>query len=121
MLYNSLAHSKLIYGLLLWGVGNIDKIFMKQKEAIRAVTISRKIAHTEPLFKKLSILKIYNMFSLRLWKFCFKLFTNELPPHFQHYLDTLQDTCQTFDFRNRIIRTPIHSHTFFEHFNVYML
>ena len=55
MLYNILVQSKLIYGLLLWGVGNIDKIFMKQKEAIRAVTISQQIAHTEPLFRMLSI------------------------------------------------------------------
>ena len=66
----------------LWS--NIDKIFIKQMEAIRAGSIS--------------ISYIYHMLSQQLRYFCFKLFNNDLPPHFQNYLDILKNTGLIFDF-----------------------
>ena len=57
-LYKSLFIPHINYGSLLWGqVGeSIDKI---QKKAIRTITYSNYIAHSEPLLKELNLQKIY--------------------------------------------------------------
>ena len=62
-LYNSMILSKLNYGLLVWGHGNTTNILKLQKKAIRTITNSKYNAHTDPLFKKLGILKINDIFT----------------------------------------------------------
>jgi len=69
------------YGTLLWGTHNaiLTKI---QKKAIRIISGSKYNAHTEPIFKKLHILKIDNLCTLRGAKFCYQLENNTLPVYF---------------------------------------
>ena len=81
MIYSSLIQSKLIYGLLLWGSG-IDKVVKIQKKAIRAVTSSLFFSHTEPLFKRLSILKLHDMYDLRILKFFYNVTHSNVPSYF---------------------------------------
>ena len=50
-----------------------------KKKAITIITNSNYIAHTEPLLKELELLKITCMFILSIWKFYYKLMTNQLP------------------------------------------
>ena len=38
------------------------------------------VAHSEPICKDLRLLKMPDMFRLALWKFCYKLMNNKLPP-----------------------------------------
>ena len=52
IIYCSLVQSKLLYGLLLWGV-DLKNISVLQKKAIRIINGSNFYSHTEPLFKKL--------------------------------------------------------------------
>ena len=56
-----------------FGVKNYLSIDTLQKKVIRHVTNSTCNAHTTPLFKKDGVLKVQNMFKLRLLKFCYKL------------------------------------------------
>ena len=66
-LYTSLIALYLNHGLLLWGVKS-QKVEMMQRKAIHLVTNSSYFAHTTPLFIKLNILKIQDMFKLKLLK-----------------------------------------------------
>ena len=51
-LYNSLIISHRLYSILLWSKkDNVDKIVKLQKRAIRTISFSRPIAHTEPLLQ----------------------------------------------------------------------
>ena len=44
-----------------------------KKKALRLIDKSHYIAHTEPIFKKLHMVKIIDMFSIAVWKFYYKL------------------------------------------------
>ena len=69
-IYKYLFIPHINYGSLLWGqVGeSIDKI---QKKAIRTITYSHYIAHSEPLLKELNLLKVKDLFQLKILKFPF--------------------------------------------------
>ena len=49
------------YGLLLWGI-EVKNLEVTQKRAIRLITGSNYIAHTEPLFIQLGLLKVQDIF-----------------------------------------------------------
>ena len=71
---------------------NIDvKSEIIQKRAIRLITCSNYIAHTEPLFIQLArLLKVQNIFKLRLSKFYYKLCYGTLPHYFNHYHEIIE-------------------------------
>ena len=58
-IYYSLFHSNLIYCISIWSSTpqcNLNKIITLQKSAVRLICNEKYNAHTEPIFKKLSIL-----------------------------------------------------------------
>ena len=57
-------------GLLLWG-RNLDSVAKFQKRAIRTITNSNFIAHSEPLLKELRLLNVYDMHDLKVLKFMY--------------------------------------------------
>ena len=64
----------MLYGILLWSKSdNVDKIAKLQKRAIRTISFSRPIAHSEPLFKTFNLLKFNDVYTLKLMKFFYKL------------------------------------------------
>ena len=71
-LYNSLIVSYINYGLLLWGVES-HRVESLQKKAVRLITNSNYSAHTTTLFNELGLLKVQDMFKLKLLKFYYKL------------------------------------------------
>ena len=77
--------SHINYGMLLWGseIGSVKKY---QKKAIRNITNSHILAHTEPLLKNLGLLKVGDIFKLRLLKIYYKMINNELPLYFMTYV-----------------------------------
>jgi hypothetical protein len=77
-LYNSLALPHLNYGILLWG-SKQQRIFKMQKKLIRIITNSKYNAHTDPLFKKLQILKIADIYASSKYKLYHKHVNNKLP------------------------------------------
>ena len=82
ILYKSLIASYLNYGLLLWGTES-DKVLTLQKKAIRLISNSSYISHTNSLFIQHKLLKIWDLFKLKLLKLYYKLSHNECSPLLQ--------------------------------------
>ena len=89
-LYNCLILSHLMYSNIVWGncsSHSLQKLFLLQKRAIRAITKSNYLAHTQPLFKKLKILNIYDINKLQLASFMFSYSKQLLPNNFDEYFE----------------------------------
>ena len=86
-IYNSLIVCHLNYGILLWGsqLKIDDKLHKLLKKAVRIITLKGFSAHSEPLFKKLYLLKPCDIYKCQLLKFIYKLVHKQLP----HYLNQL--------------------------------
>ena len=69
------------YCLLAWGsiIKNGHKLHLLQKKAVRNINNSHYIAHANPIFKKLHMVKVTDMFRITIWKFYYKLRNNLLP------------------------------------------
>ena len=65
-------------------------IRQNKKKAVRTITYSNYIAHSEPLLKELNLLKVKDLFELKVLKFFFKLYHNTLPPYFNSYRSHLE-------------------------------
>ena len=65
-LYNILIVPHLNYWILTWGsnIVNGHEIHILQKKALRIITDSDYIAHSEPICKELRLLKVTDMFQL---------------------------------------------------------
>ena len=59
-----------------------NRIFKLQKRALRIVTHSKYIAHTEPLFKELEMLKVSEIFDVQCMKLWYKFVNKSLPKYF---------------------------------------
>ena len=57
---------------------------------MRIICLSGYLSHSEPLFKKLNVLKIDGMFKLQLLTFRFDLINNNLPAYFINMSSLLQ-------------------------------
>ena len=112
-LYKFLFVPHINYGSLLWGHagGALDKI---QKKAIRTITYSNYIAHSEPLLKELNLLKVEDLFELKILKFLFKLYHNTLPPYFNSYRSHLENNVTPYTLRPHPLPVPRVSHVFAE-------
>jgi hypothetical protein len=78
VLYNSLALPHINYGILTWG-SKQHMIFKMQKKLMRIITNSKYNAHTEPLFKRLKLLKVADIYTISKYKLYHKHINNELP------------------------------------------
>ena len=58
------------YGLLhvLWG-NQVEQVSKLQKKSIRLITGSEYLAHSKPLFKEMELLKIEDLYKLKILKF----------------------------------------------------
>ena len=84
-LYHSLIHSHLNYCTSIYGCATKTKtnqLFLKQKQAIRAITNSQYRAHTTPLFRELKILPLEQLIIFSQLKFMYKFKNNCLPLSF---------------------------------------
>ena len=77
-IYNSLILPHLQYSVLSWGfkMGQLDKL---QKRAVPIISNSRSNSHTDPLYKKLNLLKLKDLFELNVLKLFYKYKNNTLP------------------------------------------
>ena len=86
LLYNSLILPHLQYGIVIWGYKH-SRLAKLQKRAVRTLCNSKYNAHTEPLFKRLNLIKISDIFRTRLIRFYFKYVNGTLPSYFQDYFN----------------------------------
>ena len=80
-IYNTLIMPHLNYGILAWGY-QPGRLVTLQKTAVRVITSSAYNAHTSPIFKNLRLLKIYDIHTLQLLKFYYKMVHTYLPIYF---------------------------------------
>ena len=79
--YHSLITPHLNYHLISWGYDQ-RVIYKLQKRALRIITNSHFLSHTEPLFKQLNILSLPDLHCLVQMKFLYKYYHNILPDYF---------------------------------------
>ena len=87
ILYKSLIASYLNYDLILWG-NELHKVLTLQKKAIRLISNSSYISHTNLIQHKL--LKIRDLFKLKLLKLYYKLSYNLCPCYFDKYHEIIE-------------------------------
>ena len=71
-LYNALFLPFLQYGLIVWGqtyASYIDPIFKLQKKAVRAISFQPRMSPSLPIFNDFKLLKLSEIFELRLLTF----------------------------------------------------
>ena len=113
ILYFALINTHFDYGLLCWG--HTSKMLTKlQKKAIRIVTKSKFNAHTEPLFRELQILKITDLYKLKLYKFYYKIINDQAPVYFTRTFLTIQQTRHSHLLRNQSFLKPRIFHSYAE-------
>ena len=78
-IYNTLIVPHLNYGILAWGYQPGRLVTL---QAVRAITSSAYTAHTNPIFKNLHLLKIYDIHTLQHLKFYYKMVYKNLPINF---------------------------------------
>lgn len=83
-IYNTLILPHFHYGILSWGF-KMSRLKLLQKRAVRVISGSRYNAHTDPLFKKLHIVKLTDLFSLNIFKIYYKFIHGSLP----HYVTNM--------------------------------
>ena len=115
-LYNTLVTPHLHYCLLCWGsiIKENDLLHIMQKRILRTITNSNYIAHTEPLFKELKLVKITDMYVIAIWKFYHKLMNNQLPMFFSSMTPQLPVACARYELRNPKSHLPTIKHIYAE-------
>mgnify|MGYP000297251403 CR=1 FL=1 len=100
-IYNSLVLPHLNYGILLWGHKSI-RISQLQKRSVRIVSHSKFIAHTDPIFKNLKLLKLKDIYLLQQLKFYFNFVNNRLPDYFNQFQIRTASEIHTYNTRNKL-------------------
>ena len=124
-LYNSLIMPHINYCLLIWGASsNVNKLCLLQKKILRMVTASNYIAHTEPIFKNLNILKIEDLYKLKMLKFHFNLIRGTLPSKFDVFCPKQSLGSSCYKIRNPKYVLPGFKHEFVRkgfHYNLIVI
>ena len=116
-LYNTLIPPYFNYCILVWGatINEGNPLHLLQKKALRLISNSNYIAHTEPICKNLRLLKLTDMFSIAVWKFYYKLMNNQLPTYFVEWRPELPRVCTRYEIRSPVFYLPVIKHQFAEH------
>ena len=116
-LYNALIIPQFKFCILCWGsvINKNHSLHILQKRALRLITNSSYIAHTEPLCKELRMVKVFDMFYVAVWKFYYKLMHKDLPSYFFYMKPTLPTMCRRYHIRAPMFHLPMIRHTSAEH------
>ena len=85
-LCNALFLSFLQYGLIVWGqtyASYVDPIFKLQKKTVRAISFQPRMSPSLPIFNDFKLLKLFEIFELRLLTFVFDS-VNKISPSCFH-------------------------------------
>ena len=89
VLYNSLILPYLLYCNLIWASTyptHIQPLFILQKKAVRIITCSPFCTHSQPLFDKLKVLTIFNIYKFQISCFVFSHLNKLLPNPLSSFL-----------------------------------
>ena len=85
-LYNTLILPHFHYGLLNWGFC-MGRLQLLQKRSVRVISGSNYNAHTDPLFKKLRLVKLADLFTLNVLKMYYKFKHARLPSYVENMFE----------------------------------
>ena len=88
------------YGILAWG-HQADCLLKLQKRAIRIITLSKFLAHTEPLFKIIATLRLPDIYKQKTLKFYYEFVNNNLPLFFQSFIIQPRSAVHPYNIRQR--------------------
>ena len=95
--YYSIIYCFLVYGVLIWGntyKTNIQPLVILQKKAVRIITFSDFKAHSSPLFKNLSLLKLPDIIKLYTASFVHQYNKGTLPENFNNSFTSVRSKHQ---------------------------
>lgn len=110
-IYNALILPYLSYGILVWGAC-AERLFKLQKKSVRIIVNAKYNAHTEPIFKSLSMLKISDVLLVQELKFYYKLENQMLPVSFTSLLTRNVDVHNYNTRSSQNVRVPLSKHQF---------
>ena len=90
--YYSLFYSFISYGIVVWGLTHptiLDCLFRLQKRAVRATSFKDIYAHSNPLFYKLKLLKLFDIDTLNLLSLVYECQNNQSVQPFDDYFTPL--------------------------------
>ena len=96
-IYHAIFSSHILYGSQVWTpklISVADRISRLQKTAMRIMSFSEFKAHSEPLFKKLQILKFRDSIAVNNCSFVYDYFHQNLPRSFTNTFFRADDLYQ---------------------------
>ena len=102
-LYNSFVYPYITYGVEVWGTANdcyIQQVLKLQKRSVRVITSSRPRDHSTPLFKKLKILPLSQVYIYCVVKLMYK-YVNQLVPQTFKDMFTTNEVIHSYPTRHR--------------------
>ena len=88
-LYKSLFSPFLQYGILVWGLTYetyINPVFLLQKRVVRAISCAHFTSASSPIFSEIKILKLQDLFKVKLLCFVYDCVNRISPSCFRSFL-----------------------------------
>ena len=88
MLYYALVHPHLTYGILIWGStykSYLNTLQLSQNKAMHVITKQRSSDRITPIYRRLQVLKINDLYKLEAAKFMHQFLNKSLPASFEKY------------------------------------
>ena len=112
-LYYSFIYPHISYCIHVWGSANqylLQPLFKLQKRAVRCIDFAVYMAPSSPIFSKLKILQLSNIYKYEIILFMYKYKNNELPPIFSNWFIKSSDvhsyaTRNSLDYQLPLYRT----------------
>jgi hypothetical protein len=110
-IYNALVLPHINYCILTWDhkTGILE---LTQKKVLRTIVNGGYRSHTEPICKELNILKIQDIYKVRILKFFYCVTQNTMPSYFQSFIPAISQGANLYSFRSNVFQIPKHRHEF---------
>ena len=96
-LYHALIHPLLTYGIVVWGStypSYLSKLKTLQNKAVRIVSGSHYRDEANPIYKKLEVLQIHDLYTYETVKFVYSCFYNLAPIPFIDFFTRVDEVSQ---------------------------
>ena len=117
-LYNSLFSPFLQYGIVVWGLtyeSYINPVFLLQKRAVRAISFEQFTSPSSPIFLDLKILRLHDLFQLKLLSFVYDS-VNKISPACFHSFFPLAEFVHQYGTR-QVTKNCIYNSTIYSTYN----
>jgi len=124
-LYYSMIQPYITYGLLIWGNTHpsiLRKTVLLQKRVIRYIDKSSYNSHTEPLFKKYNILKLYDHYEYEIMLSMHDFANGNLPRSFDNIFKYNRDMLTGYKTRQSNMTQIYRCYSYFsKHLPIYSI